>query len=35
MADQSGEFNFARGIQVRINIRIDISISIRPMTTIK
>ena len=34
MADRSGEFSFFQGIHVRIDIRIDISISIKPMTTI-
>ena len=33
MTDRSGEFGFFQGIHVRIDIRIDISISIRPMTT--
>ena len=33
MVDRSGEFNFFQGIHVRIDIRIDISIFIRPMTT--
>ena len=33
MADQCGEFRFFQGIHVRIGIRIDISISIRPMIT--
>ena len=33
MADQEGEFNFFQGIHVRIDIRIDIFISIRPMIT--
>ena len=32
MADGGGEFRFFQGIHVRIDIRIDISISIRPMT---
>ena len=32
MADRGGEFRFFQGIHVRIDIRIDISISIRPMT---
>ena len=32
MADRGGEFNFFQGIHVRTDIRIDISISIRPMT---
>ena len=31
MADRGGEFSFFHGISVRIYIRIDISISIRPM----
>ena len=33
MAYQGGKFNFSQGVHVRINIRIDISNSIRPMTT--
>ena len=33
MADLGGEFNFFRGIHERIDIIIDISNSIRPMTT--
>ena len=33
MADRGGEFSFFQGIYVRIDIRIGISISIRPMTT--
>ena len=33
MADRGGEFRFFQGIHVRIDIRIDISISIRHMTT--
>ena len=33
MADQGSEFSFFQGIHVRTNIRIDISIPIRPMTT--
>ena len=33
MADPDDEFNFFQGIHVRINIRIVISISIRPMIT--
>ena len=33
MADQGGEFSFFQDIHVRIDIRSDISISIRPMTT--
>ena len=32
MADWDCEFNFFQGIHVKIDIRIDISISIRPMT---
>ena len=31
MTDRGGEFRFFQGIQVRTDIRIDISISIRPM----
>ena len=33
MADLGGEFNFFRGIHERTDIIIDISNSIRPMTT--
>ena len=33
MADQVGEFSFFQDIQVTIDKRIDIFISIRPMTT--
>ena len=33
MADRGSEFNFFHDIHVRIDIRIDITISIRPMTT--
>ena len=33
MADRDGEFSFFQRIHVRIGIRIDISISIRPMIT--
>ena len=33
MADQGGELSFFQGSRVRIDIRIDISISIRPMIT--
>ena len=33
MADRGGEFSFFQGIHVTIYIRIDISISIRPMIT--
>ena len=33
MADQGREFSFFQDIHVRIDIRSDISISIRPMTT--
>ena len=33
MADLGGEFRFFQGILERIDMRIDISISIRPMTT--
>ena len=33
MADEGGEFSFFQGIHMRIDIRIDISISIRPMIT--
>ena len=33
MAELGGRFNFFRSIHVRIDIRIDISISRRPMTT--
>ena len=33
MADRGGEFNFFQGIHVRIDIKIDISISVRPMIT--
>ena len=32
MKDQGGEFNFFGDIRVRIGMRIDISISTRPMT---
>ena len=32
MGDRGGEFRFFQGIHVRIDIRIDISISIRPLT---
>ena len=32
MADRGGEFCFFQDIRVRFDIRIDISISIRPMT---
>ena len=31
MADQGREFSFFQGIHVRIDVRIDIFISIRPM----
>ena len=31
MADRGGEFNFLKGIHMRTDIRIDISISIRSM----
>ena len=34
MADPAGEFSSSQGIYIRINMRIDISISIRP-TVIK
>ena len=33
MADLGGEFRFFQGILERIDMRIDISVSIRPMTT--
>ena len=33
MADRGGEFSFFQGIYVRIDIRIDVSISIRSMVT--
>ena len=33
MADQGGEFSFIQGIRVSIDIRIDISISIKPIIT--
>ena len=33
MADQGNKFSFFQDIHVRIEIRTDISISIRPMTT--
>ena len=33
MADRGGKFSFFQGIHVRIDIRIDIVISIRPMIT--
>ena len=33
MAGRSGEFSFFQGIHVRISIKIDISISIKPMIT--
>ena len=33
MADQGNEFRFFQGIHVRIDRIIDISISLRPMTT--
>ena len=33
MADRGGEFNFFQGIHVRIDIKTDISISVRPMIT--
>ena len=33
MVDRGGEFCFFQDIHVRFDIRIDISISIRPMTT--
>ena len=32
MVDRGGEFNFFKSVHVRIDIRIDISISIRTMT---
>ena len=32
MVDRGGEFSFFLGIRVRIDIRIDIFISMRPMT---
>ena len=31
MTDQGGEFSFFQGIHVRIDLRFDISISIKPM----
>ena len=34
MADRGGEFNFFSDVHVRIDIKIDISIFIRPMTSI-
>ena len=33
MADQGGDFSFFQGIHLRIDIRMGISISIRPMIT--
>ena len=33
MADRGGEFRFFQGIHIGIDIRTDIFISIRPMTT--
>ena len=33
MTDRGGEFSFFQGIHVRFDIRIDISISVRIMTT--
>ena len=33
MANWSGEFSFLQGINVKIDIRIDIAMSIRPMIT--
>ena len=33
MEDRGGEFSFFQGIYVRFDIRIGISISVRPMTT--
>ena len=33
MADLGAEFSFFQGIHARINIRIDMSISVRPITT--
>ena len=33
MADRGGEFSFFQGFHEKIDIRIDISISIKPMTT--
>ena len=33
MASRGGEFSFFQGTHVKINITIDISISVRPMTT--
>ena len=33
MVDRGGKFSFFQGIHRRIDIRIDISISTRPMTT--
>ena len=33
MVDGDGNFSFSRVIHIRMDIRIDISISIRPMTT--
>ena len=33
MVDRGGEFSFFQGIHVRIDIKTDISISIRPMIT--
>ena len=34
MEDQGGKFSFSQGIHARIDIGIDISISVRPMTNI-
>ena len=33
MAYRGGEFSFFQGTHVKINTRIDMSISVRPMTT--
>ena len=33
MADRGGEFSLFQGIHVRIDVKIDISITIRPMIT--
>ena len=33
MANRGGEFSFFQGIHVRIDMRIDISFSMRPMIT--
>ena len=33
MVGRTGEFSFIQGIHVRIDMKIDISISVRPLTT--